>query len=89
MYFFIFKWLNADMVCIVYDVNNKESFGHCKFWYEKVKEVFLHDKKVIGCIIGNKADTNKMVTPANAKQLADSINFRYFECSAVSKTWFY
>ena len=42
------KWLNADMICLVYDITNKESFGHTKFWYEKVKEIFLNNKKVIG-----------------------------------------
>ncbi len=38
------------MVCIVYDVSNKDSFGHCKFWYDKVLEAFPNDKKVIGKI---------------------------------------
>jgi hypothetical protein len=36
------------MICLVYDITNKESFGHTKFWYEKVKEIFLNNKKVIG-----------------------------------------
>lgn len=36
------------MVCLVYDVNNKESYGHIRFWYEKVKEVFPPEKSLIG-----------------------------------------
>ena len=39
------------MVCIVYDVNNKESFGHCKFWLDKVLEAFSNEKKVIGSLL--------------------------------------
>ena len=36
------------MVCLVYDVNNKDTFGHLKFWYDNVKQVFMHDKHIIG-----------------------------------------
>ena len=36
------------MICLVYDITNKESFGHTKFWYEKVREIFLNNKKIIG-----------------------------------------
>ena len=79
-------WLNPDMVCLIYDITNKESFGHCKYWLEKVKDMFSSDKKMIGCLIGNKIDLDnrRMITQASAKQLADSMNLKYFECSAVS-----
>jgi len=39
------------MVCLVFDLSNKDSFGHIKFWYEKVKEIFSNDKKMIGNFI--------------------------------------
>jgi hypothetical protein len=46
---FYFKWLNADMICLVFDITNKESFGHTKFWYEKVNEILkANNKKIIG-----------------------------------------
>ena len=50
-YIFIYiKWINADMMCLMFDVSNKESFGHIKFWYEKVKNEFQNDKNIIGNI---------------------------------------
>ncbi len=78
-------WLNADMICIVFDITNKDSFGHSKFWYDKVKEVFQDNKKIIGCVIGNKSDLDqrRIVNSTSAKQFAESINMKYFECSAV------
>lgn len=45
------KWLNADMICLVYDITNRESFGHVKFWHEKSKEIFINNKKMIGKLI--------------------------------------
>jgi hypothetical protein len=41
-------WQNADMICLVYDIANKDSFGHIRFWYDKVKQIFENDKKIIG-----------------------------------------
>ena len=78
-------WIYADMVCLVFDITNKESFGHLRFWYEKVKDFFDADKKPLGVVIGNKSDMEqrRIVSAASAKQFADSIHFRYFECSAV------
>jgi hypothetical protein len=40
--------------------------------------------KIIGCIIGNKSDMDqrRTINPTSAKQLADSLNIKYFECSA-------
>ncbi|CAF1030303.1 unnamed protein product [Brachionus calyciflorus] len=75
-------WLNADMIVLVFDLSNKESFGHVKFWYEKAKETFLYDKPIIGCVIGNKSDLSSVVNQANIKQMSDSMNMKYFECSA-------
>lgn len=36
------------MICLVYDVSNKDSFGHLKFWYDKCKDVFANNKKTMG-----------------------------------------
>jgi Ras-related protein Rab-1A len=79
------KWLNADMICIVFDITNKDSFGHSKFWLDKVKEVFQDNKKVIGCLIGNKSDLDqrRLINQTSAKQFSESIHMKYFECSAV------
>ena len=44
-------WLSADMICIVFDITNKDSFGHSKFWYDKVKDIFQDNKKIIGKFI--------------------------------------
>jgi GTPase SAR1 family protein len=75
------------MICIVFDITNKDSFGHTKFWYDRVKEVFgdNENKNVIGCVIGNKIDQEqrRIVNQATAKSFAESINMKYFECSAV------
>ena len=39
------------MICLVFDITNKESFGHTKFWYEKVNEILkANNKKIIGSI---------------------------------------
>lgn len=81
-------WLSADMICIVFDITNKDSFGHSKFWFDKVNEVLNErgndGKKIIGCVVGNKSDLDqrRIVNSASAKQFAESINLKYFECSA-------
>ena len=37
------------MVCIVYDITNKESLKHVGLWYEKLNQFFENsNKKIIG-----------------------------------------
>ena len=71
------------MICLVYDVNNKESYGHVRFWYDKVKDAFPPEKSIIGCVIGNKSDLTNLTNQANQKNLFDTLKIKTFECSAV------
>ncbi len=77
----------SHIVCLVYDITNKESFENVKsIWYPELME---HGEKlkIIG-LIGNKNDRylDENVDEKNAKEFADEIQALYKKTSALDNT---
>ena len=77
----------SHIVCLVYDITNKESFENVKsIWYPELME---HGEKlkIIG-LIGNKNDRylDESVDEKNAKEFADEIQALYKKTSALDNT---
>ena len=77
----------SHIVCLVYDITNKESFENVKsIWYPELME---HGEKlkIIG-IIGNKNDRylDESVDEKNVKEFADEIHALYKKTSALDNT---
>ena len=73
---------NAYIVCLVYDITNKESFNDLKEWYSDLK--MYGEEFTVVAIVGNKSDCyeNEEVKEDEAKEYAKSINANYFLVSA-------
>jgi len=77
----------SHIVCLVYDITNKESFENVKsIWYPELME---HGEKlkIIG-LIGNKNDRylDENVDEKNAKEFAEEIQALYKKTSALDNT---
>ena len=77
----------SHIVCLVYDITNKESFENVKsIWYPELME---HGEKlkIIG-LIGNKNDRylDESVDEKNVKEFADEIHALYKKTSALDNT---
>ena len=77
----------SHIVCLVYDITNKESFENVKsIWYPELME---HGEKlkIIG-LIGNKNDRylDESVDEKNVKEFADEIQALYKKTSALDNT---
>ena len=70
----------SDMIVIVYDITNRDSFSHVKYWYDSVAE---HGEFSI-LLVGNKSDLQQLrkVSIAEAEDLAFSMKAMHMEYSA-------
>ena len=75
---------NAKGAFIVFDVTNRSSFQSVKDWIKYVNENCNDDpNNVVKILIGSKIDLkNRVVTEAEAKELANQYKMPYFECSS-------
>jgi len=72
---------DADGAVIVYDLGDIDSFKQTKKWIEELN-IFL-PQKIPLVIAGNKADLpNRVVTDAQAEELAKKYATKYFYTSA-------
>ena len=74
---------DAYIVCLVYDITNKESFEDLKNnWYNDLKT--YGEKFNITAVVGNKSDMyeKEEVKEEDARAFADSINSTFFLVSA-------
>ncbi len=75
-------YFNADAIVLVYDMTNRESFERIAFW---LAEVRIHCKKPVSIILmGNKNDLmdQRVVSTAEALEMAKSNEMLFFETSA-------
>lgn len=76
----------ANIIIIVYNVCDNESFENVKYWMQTIKNLNC----VPGCIIlvGNKIDieTSRKITYSDGFDLANKYNVPFFECSAKKGT---
>lgn len=83
------------MVCIVYDVTMETSLANCDRWFRLVKQMATSDG-LPGIVLANKTDLQdrRVVSPKSGQDLAKTLKFQYFECSAkemqgVEEPFFY
>lgn len=72
----------ANGIIIVYDITNLDSFNNIKQWIYEIDR--FGSKNIIKILIGNKLDLNnkRIVTTEMGKELASSLNIKFFETSA-------
>ena len=74
---------DANIIIIVYDINNKDSFTHTSFWINEIKDLKREDS--ITALVGNKCDMDKkLVTTDEGKNLAKEKGMIFKEVSAKS-----
>ncbi|KAM9981409.1 hypothetical protein ACTFIY_003714 [Dictyostelium cf. discoideum] len=73
----------SNIIIIVYDVTDQNSFNNIPMWLTEVEKSTLNNN-AIKIIIGNKCDliTQRVVDHSSAKEFADSWNLKLFETSA-------
>ena len=77
--------INADVILLVYDITNKETFNQLKTkWYTEVKEYFPHAIKVL---VANNSGNFGMqkVTDEEAKKFAKEIKAPLYQVSTKEK----
>ena len=77
-------WEGAKAVILVYDVTRAHTLEACGHWYSRLLEVLQVDA-LPGAVVANKIDLRERLTVqrAQGQQMADSLNMRYFETSAL------
>ena len=73
----------SNIVLLIYDITNKESFDELDYFYNDVDKNVGKDNVIFG-VIANKTDLNKeqIITSEEGKEYAKKINALYFETSA-------
>ncbi|MFX1325298.1 MAG: Rab family GTPase [Promethearchaeota archaeon] len=77
----------SDALFLVFDLTNPETFNTIPKWYSDIlKEITISKDEIMGFVVGNKKDLKDQIKIAfdRAKDLADSINLKYVETSALS-----
>ena len=75
----------AEIIVLVYAINNRESFDNISDWVKKVK---TYNKNVKFLLVGNKCDLGKerVVTKEEANEYAEKNDMKFFEVSAYAGT---
>ncbi|KAM6385297.1 intraflagellar transport protein 27 homolog isoform 2-T4 [Alca torda] len=75
-------WEQPNVLCLVYDVTNEQSFNNCAKWLEKLRAqaVGVH---VPGVLVGNKTDLvgRRVVEQKQAQEWAEKHGLEYCEMS--------
>ena len=73
---------DANIVLLVYDISNRDSFNHLPDWLKDLTNVNFDE--VIFAIVANKVDLSgkREVTPEEGQKFADEHNFIFQEISA-------
>ena len=76
----------ANGVILIFDLTNPKSFESLSAWYKDIKKLLGDKHSLMGYIFGNKVDLSnerkvKMIT---AQKLADALNLKYIEISALT-----
>ncbi|NWH61546.1 IFT27 protein, partial [Geococcyx californianus] len=75
-------WEQPNVLCLVYDVTNEQSFDNCAKWLEKLRAqaVGLH---IPGVLVGNKTDlvACRVVEQKQAQEWAEKHGLEYCELS--------
>ncbi|NWX21753.1 IFT27 protein, partial [Aegotheles bennettii] len=75
-------WEQPNVLCLVYDVTNEQSFNNCAKWLEKLRAqaVGVH---IPGVLVGNKTDLvgRRVVEQKQAQEWAEKQSLEYCEMS--------
>ena len=73
---------DANIILVVYDITNKDSFTHTEHWVNETKDLKRED--AIFVLVGNKIDLeeNRVVTKKEAEDFATEKGFLFYEVSA-------
>ena len=73
---------DANIILVVYDITNKDTFTHTEHWVNETKELKRDD--AIFVLVGNKIDLeeNRVVTRKEAEDFATEKGFLFHEVSA-------
>ena len=73
---------DANIIIVVYDITNKESFTHTEHWVNETKDLKRED--AIFVLVGNKIDLEdkRAVTKKEAEEFATEKGFLFYEVSA-------
>ena len=73
---------DANIIIVVYDITNKESFTHTDHWVNETKDLKRED--AIFVLVGNKIDLDdkRGVTKKEAEEFATEKGFLFYEVSA-------
>lgn len=76
---------SADVVLVMFDISNQNSFSSCSSWLEMVKTSI--DPGNLIFLVGNKIDCTEQraVSQQEAEEFARQNNIDYFETSAASQ----
>nr|XP_023421088.1 intraflagellar transport protein 27 homolog isoform X2 [Cavia porcellus] len=75
-------WESPNVLCLVYDVTNEQSFSNCGKWLEKARAQ-IPGTSLPGVLVGNKTDlaSRRAVDPEQARAWALSQGLECFEIS--------
>ena len=73
---------DANIIIVVYDISNKDSFTHTEHWVNETKDLKRED--AIFVLVGNKIDLEdkRVVTQKEAEDFATEKGFLFYEVSA-------
>ena len=73
---------DANIILVVYDITNKDSFTHTEHWVNETKDLKRED--AIFVLVGNKTDLedNRVVQVKEAEEFANEKGFLFQEVSA-------
>ncbi|KAF0881505.1 IFT27 protein, partial [Crocuta crocuta] len=76
-------WESPNVLCLVYDVTNEQSFANCSKWLEKARSQAPGTSLPAGVLVGNKIDlaSRRVVDSAQARAWALGQGLECFETS--------
>ncbi|MBY9007357.1 MAG: GTP-binding protein [Candidatus Lokiarchaeota archaeon] len=76
----------AEGVLLVFDLSNKKSFDSVRRWYKDIEDNLKGRFKIIGFLLGNKNDLDdkRAINKESAIELANELNLKYIETSALT-----
>ncbi|MFX1477062.1 MAG: Rab family GTPase [Promethearchaeota archaeon] len=77
----------SDALLLVFDLTNLATFESLPDWYLDIKkQLKMEDEEIMGYILGNKRDLteNREIEGESAQKIADKLNLKYIETSALS-----
>ncbi|KAK3705210.1 hypothetical protein QZH41_014004, partial [Actinostola sp. cb2023] len=76
-------WDNPDLIIVVYDVCNDQSFNACNKWLERCRTLATYPN-IPAALIATKTDLKprRVISGKEGREYASSKNLEYFECSS-------